>query len=463
MNTYYEILGLEPGASQVEIKKAYFKLIRQHSPESDPEQFQRIREAYEQLKNADGESQGPVFAPFQEPFAAKMMEQINDARRSGNSILYRDIAQEAWKLFPEEIQFLYHLIIAQRQCGNTGKAVKNAELLVDKDPKNKWFQRELAVSYIERGFTQKAYWACETAYELGCRDLDFVLMYASECGSYGEIDQGSKILWEVVDQEKRWTRDEIPELMEAYYTLLEFNYKYGERGKSLKEIIEKLSHMVEQYGLYLEEHLPAILVMMKVFSRLYLHGTEDYQAFLELIQMLRKSVHIGQFKEPLDFLEVEFRFGKIKSDPRYSETIGFLYDACYCMEDQDPQIRKFAILDCRLCMIEEREEIFRQAEMLQKEYPAFYERIRDYLEEMKEEANLPRLKEKLSRTYRNLEPDMDGGVYYKKYPQEKPVVRVIHDGTNEQPYVRAGKKIGRNDPCPCGSGKKYKNCCMNKK
>jgi len=24
------------------------------------------------------------------------------------------------------------------------------------------------------------------------------------------------------------------------------------------------------------------------------------------------------------------------------------------------------------------------------------------------------------------------------------------------------KKVGRNDPCPCGSGKKYKNCCGNK-
>ena len=23
-------------------------------------------------------------------------------------------------------------------------------------------------------------------------------------------------------------------------------------------------------------------------------------------------------------------------------------------------------------------------------------------------------------------------------------------------------KIGRNDPCPCGSGKKYKQCCINK-
>ncbi|MBC6995220.1 SEC-C domain-containing protein [Lewinella lacunae] len=25
--------------------------------------------------------------------------------------------------------------------------------------------------------------------------------------------------------------------------------------------------------------------------------------------------------------------------------------------------------------------------------------------------------------------------------------------------VRKGPKIGRNAPCPCGSGKKYKNCC----
>ncbi|MDR2684579.1 MAG: SEC-C domain-containing protein, partial [Prevotellaceae bacterium] len=25
--------------------------------------------------------------------------------------------------------------------------------------------------------------------------------------------------------------------------------------------------------------------------------------------------------------------------------------------------------------------------------------------------------------------------------------------------IRAEKTVGRNDPCPCGSGKKYKNCC----
>ena len=27
---------------------------------------------------------------------------------------------------------------------------------------------------------------------------------------------------------------------------------------------------------------------------------------------------------------------------------------------------------------------------------------------------------------------------------------------------KPGPKVGRNDPCPCGSGKKYKKCCLNK-
>jgi preprotein translocase subunit SecA len=29
----------------------------------------------------------------------------------------------------------------------------------------------------------------------------------------------------------------------------------------------------------------------------------------------------------------------------------------------------------------------------------------------------------------------------------------------KQKPIRSGPKVGRNDPCPCGSGKKYKQCC----
>ena len=31
-----------------------------------------------------------------------------------------------------------------------------------------------------------------------------------------------------------------------------------------------------------------------------------------------------------------------------------------------------------------------------------------------------------------------------------------------EPIRHRGTRVGRNDPCPCGSGKKYKNCCLRK-
>ena len=48
-------------------------------------------------------------------------------------------------------------------------------------------------------------------------------------------------------------------------------------------------------------------------------------------------------------------------------------------------------------------------------------------------------------------------------PQRKQVARPTSenrtDGSIKKQPVRKGKKVGRNDPCPCGSGKKYKKCC----
>ena len=56
-------------------------------------------------------------------------------------------------------------------------------------------------------------------------------------------------------------------------------------------------------------------------------------------------------------------------------------------------------------------------------------------------------------------------------PMDEASSTVIGNNTDLSKYVRPrktrtvirehNKKIGRNDPCPCGSGKKYKNCCLN--
>jgi uncharacterized protein YecA (UPF0149 family) len=33
---------------------------------------------------------------------------------------------------------------------------------------------------------------------------------------------------------------------------------------------------------------------------------------------------------------------------------------------------------------------------------------------------------------------------------------------NKSQGLKSAAKVGRNDPCPCGSGKKYKKCCLSK-
>ena len=57
----YGVLGLDRQASEAEIKRAYFQLVRQCPPEREPEKFRAIRTAYEQLRDAESRAQIALF------------------------------------------------------------------------------------------------------------------------------------------------------------------------------------------------------------------------------------------------------------------------------------------------------------------------------------------------------------------------------------------------------------------
>ena len=83
---------------------------------------------------------------------------------------------------------------------------------------------------------------------------------------------------------------------------------------------------------------------------------------------------------------------------------------------------------------------------------------------------------RILRTEKGLENDEEGVVEFEATYTDKGGLRDIHHEVgyfkkvngewlysvgNVKPMtvVREGAKVGRNDPCPCGSGKKYKKCC----
>ncbi len=51
MLAHYLALELPASASEEEIRERYLQLVRRHTPERDPERFQRISKAYEALKD----------------------------------------------------------------------------------------------------------------------------------------------------------------------------------------------------------------------------------------------------------------------------------------------------------------------------------------------------------------------------------------------------------------------------
>ena len=78
---------------------------------------------------------------------------------------------------------------------------------------------------------------------------------------------------------------------------------------------------------------------------------------------------------------------------------------------------------------------------------------------------IERLKRQVVETLYRIEVRVEGTEVEEKVKKKKKKRYVEHRGeeaSKVETVRRSGRKIGRNEPCPCGSGKKYKHCCGRK-
>ena len=88
-------------------------------------------------------------------------------------------------------------------------------------------------------------------------------------------------------------------------------------------------------------------------------------------------------------------------------------------------------------------------------------KVKTPIEEMNEntEVNLGFDKELLYKNMVDAQADWlyELPMWDEIFDEEKK--KVLYREAKKANTIVKGKKIGRNDPCPCGSGKKYKKCC----
>ena len=90
-----------------------------------------------------------------------------------------------------------------------------------------------------------------------------------------------------------------------------------------------------------------------------------------------------------------------------------------------------------------------------------YEMFNDLLDKIKYEAIriIARVKVRQSEDVEALEQHEQQPMQYQHAQASGPQSAQGAQPEKVQTFVRDGDKVGRNDPCPCGSGKKYKQCC----
>jgi len=80
MLSSYFILGLDVNATGEEIRRRYLELIKRHTPEKDPDRFQEITSAYEQIKTPRARIRGKLFGTLSVSDAEDALLSLGRAR-----------------------------------------------------------------------------------------------------------------------------------------------------------------------------------------------------------------------------------------------------------------------------------------------------------------------------------------------------------------------------------------------
>jgi tetratricopeptide (TPR) repeat protein len=412
MKTHYEILEIPQTALPEEIKRAYYTAVKKHPPEHNPKEFARIKSAYDMLRDPQ-------------------------KRHYYDSELDLDMFE------------LYSCKEAEAllEKGKSGRAINLYKGLLKRKPRNLILMHGLAEAYQERGFINKAIEQYEKYLDLYEQDMDTWNAYANCLLSNSCFEKVEIAIRKAVDLNNKHKIGNVDIVLQAIVFFIDTDigftrfcfdmlHKMDINKSTLDNPVMLIVNIVLKV-VALDFVNDALLIGKNVKPQDY--GYEKIEKLLLIKDLLALS-NSGRFDKVFVVLFETLIDGVVTPNERIE---------LLCVEGhilfKNPSVMR------------------RQIRMINSDYPRLYALHKKFFQSFLNEKNEEKMySDNVSQTRKLLKTNpelMDTYGGSDDFDSEYDENDENDENIIELESVRTGPKIGRNDPCPCGSGKKYKKCC----
>jgi uncharacterized protein YecA (UPF0149 family)/Flp pilus assembly protein TadD len=467
---YYDLLDVKQESDKQALKKAYYKQVKIHSPETDPERFQLLREAYTFL------SDDAQRAEYDKQFA--LPKEITETLLTANHLFKIDRYKEAIdyltkavKKFPSNLELNLLLGKAYVLNLNFNKAIKIFSTLAEQNPTNQRVAESAANAYYRRGFHTKAEDWYRKAIKIDPTDKVTWLSYLNftrdiyDFALHGRLKEAEKIDPNMFANDGYVYGNLVASEVNTFFGVPDSDDMLGFLHKYLNWFLAT--------GSLSDEHYRQAVSMTKLYLKMDDKGDRMPAIYEKLIASGSQAQRFGK-----DLAEIKMRMdlNTFKRESGYAKELIDLTILLQNSEDffDDERMR----FDIETKIVINAEQYRKDIQSMREQYPNYFELNKELYLDLLDVWKYEKLMNKFARKAKQLKKKQSNSSF--KLPSieefvEEVVMRqnLLNDGFHDDdwgedeeseedfflPFRREEPKVGRNDPCPCGSGKKYKHCC----
>jgi preprotein translocase subunit SecA len=435
---YYEILGIATGASPEQIKRAYFKNVRTYPPERFPEEFKKLRAAYETL--SDPKSREQYDKSSVDNKIDVLFDKAKDAFENDDYRGAIRLAEMILALSPDFYPVQNLIGMSYIRLEEYNLAVNTYKKLVRNSGGSQLYYHNLGCALYYAGSIKQAVEALNTAIDYGLNDIDDWI-YLANCYSAKKDDEKARsILKECMLI--------CGETVSVHLELIELDVKMENHGyikadiDELEKFARKDPKMRENVAWSLSKIAEDVMYLMPIYSEEILKRAKN---LIPKGNKKLESLHEEAKKEKL----LHEHFNIISKDNLVHPWIkDIIYNRFFT---QTSMLKPDDLEIVERILMYRPQNILSSVERIKSQYPFIFHELSYYFGMILDNPDGCRIDEGKLLSDVNEE----GARLSPKFK-----VSSVDEIVIPNMQVINTNKTGRNDPCPCGSGKKYKKCCM---